>query len=112
MSEEKPEEEGRMKSALEIALEKTARFQREAAETRLTPEQKARIEEIEKECRAKLAEKEIMIQSKIKEVAQRAGSSEEFYSHTELMRQAFDKERTALLEEKEAKIRDIRQGKD
>lgn len=111
MSEEKPKGEGGMKSALEIALEKTARFRDEATSAALTSEQKARVNEIEKEYAARLAEKEIMLQSNLKELAQRYGPSEEVRAQSELMREAFAREQAALREEKEARIQEIRQGK-
>ena len=111
MDEEKSEGESGMKSALEIALEKTARFQKEAVEAKLTPEQKAQIEEIEKDYTAKLAEKDVMFQSNIKQLTQTHGPSEELYGQLQLMREAFNKERATLQEEKEAKIQDIRQKK-
>ena len=48
-----------MKSALEIALEKTATQGR----SKLTDEQRSEISNLEKEYRAKIAEKEIMVES-------------------------------------------------
>ena len=111
MSEEKPKGEGGMKSVLEIALEKTARFKGEESAARLTPEQKARVNEIEKEYAARLAEKEIMFQSQLKELIQRYGPSEELRAQSELMREAFAREQGALRAEKEARIQEIRQGK-
>ena len=52
-----------MKSALEIAMQKTAGGQEGGA---LTDEQKSAIGELEKEYHAKIVEQEIIVESKIK----------------------------------------------
>ena len=55
-----------MKSALELAMEKTEKLVSKQS-TGLSDAQKKRIAEIEAECRAKVAEAEIMLEGKMRD---------------------------------------------
>ncbi|MBI4553391.1 MAG: hypothetical protein HY710_14095 [Candidatus Latescibacteria bacterium] len=99
-----------MKSALEIALEKSAKLMEgEPAQARLTDEQRAKIAAIEQEYRAKAAEQEIMVESKIKTVALQA-TGREFSEQVMLLREQLTQEKMKLEEEKQARIQAIRES--
>jgi len=95
-----------MKSALEIAMEKTAGGQEGGA---LTDEQKSAIGELEKEYQAKIAEQEIMVESKIKALAAQAAGPE-FNEAVQVMRQQLVEERNRLESKKAKNIQAIRDG--
>jgi hypothetical protein len=100
-------QENFMKSALEIAMEKTASAQEGGS---LTDEQKAAIAQLEKECQAKIAEQEIMVESKIKGLAaQEAGP--EFSEAVHIMRQQLAEERARFEAEKARKVQAVRDKK-
>jgi uncharacterized membrane protein YkoI len=99
-----------LKSAWEIALEKTGKFKPSADESKLSQEQKDMIAEIEREYQAKLAEKEIMLQSKIKKL-ERGSSPIEFHQQAEALRQEAEREKVALQEEKAKKIEAIKKSR-
>jgi hypothetical protein len=63
-----------MKSAYELAME---RLEKSAPTVTLTDEQKAQIAEIDSTYKARIAEKELFLQGKIRE-ARQSGASEEF----------------------------------
>jgi hypothetical protein len=89
-----------MKTAYELAME---RLNKTAPLTPLTPEQKARLAELDAEYKAKIADREIFIQGKL-EAARAAGDWETMDALT----QQLASERKALqaeLEEKKEKIR-------
>ena len=97
-----------MKSALEIAMEKTAKMQEGGP---LTDEQRDKISEIEKEYQAKIAEMEIMVESRIKMIAtQEVGA--EFSDQVTLLREEMAKEKGLFEQEKAEKIKAIREGTD
>ena len=96
-----------MKSALEIAMEKTAKMQEGGS---LTDEQRDKIGSLEKEYKAKIAEREIMAESKIKTIAmQEEGRA--FSEHVTQLREHLAQEKAQLEEEKAAKIKAVREGK-
>jgi hypothetical protein len=95
-----------MKSALEIAMEKIAGGQEGGA---LTDEQKSAIGELEKEYQAKIAEQEIMVESKIKGLAAQAAGPE-FNEAVQVMRQQLVEERNRLESKKAKNIQAIRDG--
>lgn len=64
-----------MKSALEIALEKTKDIKPEAAEY-IPEELKAKIRDVNKEFDAKIAESETMFKQRLKELAEQYGARE------------------------------------
>jgi hypothetical protein len=97
-----------MKSAFEIAMEKLKKMEGQTDEDiSLTEEQKNMIADIKKECNAKIAEKEIMMQSKIKELAYQ-GEPIEVREQTELLQKEFAEEKIRLEQEKDKKIEEIR----
>ena len=93
-----------MKSALEIAMEKTAGSQQGGT---LTDEQRSAIGDLEKEYQAKIAEQEIMSESKIKLLAAQA-TGHEFQEQVHALREQLAQERERLEEEKKAKIQAVR----
>ena len=93
-----------MKSALEIAMEKTAGAQQGGT---LTDEQRTGIADLEKEYQAKIAEQEIMIESKIKALAAQA-QGHEFQQQVHAFREQLVQERERLEAEKNTKIQAVR----
>ncbi|MXW05516.1 MAG: hypothetical protein F4Z81_10665 [Gemmatimonadetes bacterium] len=93
-----------MKSALEIAMEKTAGAQQGG---KLTDEQRKGIADLEKEYQAKIAEQEIMVESKIKALAAQA-QGHEFQQQVHALREQLVQERERLESEKNAKIQAVR----
>ena len=72
MNEKKPNEGGAMKSALEIAPEKTKDIR--AEETEYIPEElKAKVREVNQEYDAKIAEVETLFKSRLKEMVEQYG---------------------------------------
>ncbi|HUU50272.1 MAG TPA: hypothetical protein VMW81_04885 [Nitrospinota bacterium] len=97
-----------MKSALEIAMEKLKKMGEQTDENiSLTEKQKNMIADIKKEYDAKIAEKEIMMQSKIKELAYQ-GEPIEVREQTEFLQKEFAEEKIRLEQEKNKKIEEIR----
>lgn len=94
-----------MKSALEIALEKTASAQQSG---KLTETQRSTIGDLEKEYQAKIAEQEIMVESKIKLLAAQA-TGPEFQEQVHALREQRLQERERLEEEKKKKIQAVRE---
>ncbi len=101
-----------MKSAWELAMEKTERLAEEGRLERkhLSEEQRARISELEKEYEAKVAEKDIMLQETIKE-ALRRWTPGETEALIEGLKEKFNNEKQTLIEEKQKKIEAISQEK-
>lgn len=97
-----------MKSALEIAMEKTAGAQQGG---KLTDAQRNGIADLEKEYQAKIAEQEIMIESKIKALAVQA-QGHEFQEQVHALREQLVQERERLEAEKIAKIQAVRDQAD
>jgi molybdopterin converting factor small subunit len=94
-----------MKSALEIALEKTASAQESG---KLTEKQRSTIGDLEKEYQAKIAEQEIMVESKIKLLAAQA-TGPEFQEQVHALREKLLQERERLEEDKKQKIQSVRE---
>ncbi len=101
--------EEKMKSAIELALEKTERLgkQARAEQVPLTEEMRKEIEEIEKENQAKIAEKDIMLKAELGKLPLSYPPPE-----AELMAAAltekFNEEKKSLEDEKEGKIEEIK----
>ncbi len=93
-----------MKSALEIAMEKTAGAEQVG---KLTDEQRSAIGDLEKEYQAKIAEQEIMVESKIKLLAAQA-TGHEFQEQVHALREQLAQERERLDEDRKAKIQAVR----
>jgi pyrroline-5-carboxylate reductase len=100
-----------MKSALELALERTDHVRKAIHEEglTLTDAQRDQLAELEREYSAKIAEKDVMLQAEMRKV---------FMSHDpaaagaliEQLRQRFVDEKRKLMDEKEAKAARIRQA--
>ena len=100
----------RLKSAWEIALEKLEKSDPQPARTRLSDDQKARIADVRREIKAKLAEIEVLHRSASQEAA-RQGDAEKLA----LLTSDYESERRKLQEreaERVAAIRDERGGDD
>ena len=100
-----------MKSALELALERTDHVRKAIHEEglTLTDAQREQLAELEREYSAKIAEKDVMLQAEMRKA---------FMSHPpaeagaliEQLRQRFVDEKRKLMDEKEAKAARIRQA--
>ena len=96
-----------MKSALELAMEKLKERQPEESTVTLTEAQRQEISDLRQQYEAKIAEKEIMMQSEIRQFVQRRPPQEAMAAAHEL-REKFQHTRKALQEELEAKIAAVR----
>jgi Spy/CpxP family protein refolding chaperone len=96
-----------MKSALELAMEKLNARQSEDSTVALTDAQRQEISDLRKQYDAKMAEKEIMMQSEIRQLIQRRPPQEAMAAAQEL-REKFQQTKKALQEELEAKIAAVR----
>jgi len=99
MSDDKP-----LKSALELALERLKKKDADAGiETRpVTEAQKAAIAEARNFCEAKIAEREVLHQSKLRRVFDPA--------EREALDQEYRRDRERVTSERDAKIEKIRRG--
>lgn len=101
-------EQGRpMKSAVELALERTARFKKEAERAALPEEKRKRILEIEREYQAKIAEAEILLEEKIKQ-ASRTLPPREARERIEALREEHQRERESLNKKKLLEIERVK----
>lgn len=96
-----------MKSALELAMEKVGKLQSDEGE--LTDEQRQRIGELRKQYEAKIAEKEIMMQSEIQKLMQNRPPQEAVMGARQLQEQ-FLETKKALQQEAEDKVAEVRSG--
>jgi hypothetical protein len=96
-----------MKSALELAMEKLKARQSEDSTVVLTDAQRQEISDLRKQYDAKIAEKEIMMQSEIRQLVQRRPPQEAMAAVQEL-REKLQQTKKALQEELEAKITAVR----
>ncbi|PON14938.1 hypothetical protein C2W62_26440 [Candidatus Entotheonella serta] len=97
-----------MKSALELAMEKVGKIQSE--EGPLTDEQRQQIGDLRKQYEAKIAEKEIMMQSEIQKLIQNRPPQEAMLGIQQLQEQ-FQETKKALQQEADDKVAEIRSGK-
>ena len=97
-----------MKSALELAMEKL-NAQKSQAETvvSLSDAQRQEISDLRKQCDAKIAEKEIMMQSDIRQLMQQR-PPQEVMAAAHALREKFQQTKKALQEELEAKLTTVR----
>lgn len=96
-----------IKSALELAMEKLNARKSEDSTAALTDAQRQEIGELRKQYEAKIAEKEIMMQSEIRQFVQRRPPQEAMAAAQEL-REKFQQAKKALQEELETKIAAVR----
>lgn len=101
--------EERIKSAIELALEKTGHIGEKARTERipLTEEMKKEIDEIEKECGAKIAERDVMLQAELKKLYLSMPPAEA-EQHGIVLQAKFKEEKEALQNEKNGKIESIK----
>ena len=97
-----------MKSALELAMEKVGKIQSE--EGPLSDEQRKRIGDLRKQYEAKIAEKEIMMQSEIQKLMRNRPPQEAMMGAQQL-REQFQETKKALQQEAEDKVAEVRAGK-
>jgi len=94
-----------MKSALELAMEKTSKLVSEET-AGLSDAQKGRIAEIEAEFRAKVAEGEIMLEQKIRQA--QSGPPESVQARIETLREEFARDKEGWESKKKQEIQKIR----
>lgn len=98
-----------MKSALELAMQKLNKRQQEEPSVSLTDEQRREISELRQQYDAKIAEKDIMMQSEIRQLVQRRPPQEAVAVVRELQ-ENFQQTKKALQQELETKIAALRTG--
>ena len=98
---------GEMKSAIELAMEKMGKLQSDDTSTTLTDEQRQQIGDLRKQYDAKIAEKDIMMQSEIGKLVQNRPPQEAAMVVHELQAK-FQEEKKALQQEMEDKIAAVR----
>ncbi len=97
-----------LKNAWEISMEKAASMDsRGEEELTLTQEQKAKIAEARKTCEAKIAEKEIMMQNKIREVAGGVGI-EGGFEYVQNLKEEFNRDKRMSQQERDKRIEEIK----
>lgn len=96
-----------MKSALELAMQKVNARQERAPVVSLTEDQRREIGELRKQCEAKIAEKEIMMQAEIRRLVRQRPPQEAVAKVHELQTQ-FQESKKVLQEELEAKVSALR----
>ena len=97
-----------MKSALELAMEKVGKIQSD--EGGLSDEQRQRIGDLRKQYEAKIAEKEIMMQSEVQKLVRNRPPQEAMMGARQLQAQ-FQETKKALQQEAENKVAEVRSGK-
>jgi len=95
-----------LKSALELSLERSA----EHAKGNLSDKQKEEISDIRIEYKAKIADKEVILDSKIKRLGERTPPAQ-IPMAVEELKQEFSMAKKSLEEEMEAKIEKVRNKK-
>ncbi len=96
-----------MKSALELAMQKVNARQDRAPVASLTEDQRREIGELRKQCAAKIAEKEIMMQAEIRRLVRERPPQEAVAKVYELQTQ-FQESKKVLQEKLEAKVSALR----
>jgi hypothetical protein len=100
-----------MKSALELALERTDHVREAIREEglTLTDTQREQLTELEREYSAKIAEKDVMLQAEMRKLLMRYPPAEAV-AMLEQLREKFIDEKRKLMEEKDEKAARIRQA--
>ena len=96
-----------MKSAVELAMEKLGKLQSEEPQAALTDEQRQQIHELRKQYDAKIAEKEIMMQSELRQLAQ-SRPPQEVAMVAQGLQEQFQETKKSLQQEMEEKIAAVR----
>ena len=94
-----------MKSAYELAMERLAKSD-PSGSVPLTPEKKARLAEIDRVYKGKLAEREIFLKKQLDEAL-----AAEKHDDAEKIKQQLASERARIDEEREAEKESVRKGK-
>jgi hypothetical protein len=97
--------EGRMKSALEVALERTKDIKAGDDPNQLTDEQKQEVREINKAYDAEIAKLEIEFSHKIRQMAEQYGE-EEVRTHLASFQTELRRERDRINAERQEKIKE------
>ena len=101
-----------LKSAWELSLEKSDKLVPELkGKKQLTEQKKKQINEIRKEYKAKIADKDVTVQDRLNKLSQRTPPEEMETVAEELLRQ-FTDEKKALEEQMESEVEAVRQGSD
>jgi hypothetical protein len=95
-----------MKSALEIALEKTRGIAPSEDPRMLTVEEKARVREINREFGAKIAEIEIQVSQRIRQMAGKFGE-QEIQEHMQSFQQELRGERNRINAERQEVLKEF-----
>ncbi|QPJ66113.1 MAG: hypothetical protein G3M78_12200 [Candidatus Nitrohelix vancouverensis] len=95
-----------LKSALDLSMERTSN----QAASKLSDSQKKEISEIRLEYKAKIADKEVILETKLKHVGDRT-PPEQIHQVVEELKQAFVTDKSALEEEMEAKVDAVKKRK-
>jgi hypothetical protein len=98
-------EESAMKSALELAMERTSKLVSEET-AGLSEDQKKRIAEIEAEFRAKVAEAEIMLEQKIR--GAQTGDPESTQALVDVLREEFGRDKESWEGKKTQEIEKVK----
>lgn len=94
-----------MKSALELAMEKTASMVDEKA--KLTPEQMEAIDQVKKEHEAKWAEQEIVLNERIRKISTET-DPQTFAEHQKQFQEEKNRVRQQIFADRDEKIEQIR----
>ena len=97
-----------MKSALELAMQKINARQDRAPVAALTEAQRLEIAELRKQCEAKIAEKEIMMQAEIRRLVRNRPPPQEAAAKVQDLQAEFQESKKVLQEELEAKVSALR----
>lgn len=101
-----------LKSAWELSLEKSDKLVPELkGKKQLNEPQKKQINEIRKEYKAKIADKDVTVQDRLNKLSMRTPPEEMETVAEELFRQFAD-EKKALEEQMESEVEAVRQGSD
>jgi hypothetical protein len=97
-----------LKSALELSLKKSEKLVPELKnKKKITKQQKEKISDIRKECIAKIADKDVMMQDKLKKLNDRIPPDEIKFAMEGLQKE-FAEERKILEEKMEKEIESVR----
>ena len=98
-----------MKSAIELAMEKMGKLQSDNDTGPLSDEQRQQISDLRKRYDARIAEKEIMMQSEIRSLV-RNRPPQEVAARAHQLQEQFQETKKALQNEMEEKIAAVRSG--
>ena len=97
-----------LKSAWELSLERSEKLVPELKnKKKITKQQKEKISDIRKEYKAKIADKDVMMQDKLRKLDDRIPPEEMKYAMEELQKK-FAEEKNALEEKMEKEIESVR----